>query len=136
MTPLARYLLLQIPGLIFIALVVTLLLHWEWLDARSAALLVALWVLKDLLLYPIYRPALGGRAAREPGPGALVGTMGRAVTPINGRGQVVIAGERWLARACDGKSIPSGTRVEVVASAGMELHVRRAEQEPGPGNMV
>ncbi len=130
MQPATKYLLLQVPGWILVALVVAILLHWQWIGARAAALVVVLWLAKDLVLYPLYRPALTSQPPAT-GAAALVGARGRSLTAVNGQGQVEVAGERWLARACEGGPIGAGTPVEVVTFSELELHVRSVEPDSG-----
>lgn len=122
-----RYTLLQIPGWALVGLALTLLLHWEWLDRTAAAIVLGLWLLKDVLLYPLYRPALAVGDATAPGVAALRGYRGWCRTHVNGHGLVEIHGERWLARAVDGRGIPPDSCIEVVDHEGMTLLVRQAD---------
>lgn len=129
MQPATHYTLLQIPGWILVGFVVALLLHWAWIDAAAALVIVGLWLFKDLLLYPLYRPALVAGDEALAGASALMGRTGWCRTEVNGRGLVEIHGERWLARSLDGTVIGVGNRVEVVDREGMTLRVRCV---PGP----
>lgn len=130
MSPLVRYSLLQIPGFVLVCLVVALLYHHNWLEGRGALLVVGLWVLKDILLYPIYGPALDNELPAS-GPGHLIGRRGTSRTAINGRGLVEIGGERWIACSDDGAEIVAGTPVEVAGAEGMLLRVRAVSGPPG-----
>ncbi len=124
MLPLTRYTLLQIPGWVLVGLVVTLLLYWQWIDRTAALVVLGLWLLKDVLLFPLYRPALASSDAAATGAKALRGHAGWCRTEVNGRGLVEIHGERWLARSADGTLIAGGVRVEVTDHEGMTLIVR------------
>ena len=125
--PLTRYALLQILSWSVVLLVV-LLLRWGWINTTAAGVVIVLWLAKDVLLYPLYLPALAAESAVSPGVEAMVGRVGHCRTEVNGRGMVEVQGERWLARSADGTRIAPGLRVEVVGHDGMILRVRVADQ--------
>ena len=121
MTPLIRYTLLQLPGLLLLGT-----LGWwgwsqGWLSAGTATIVFALWLTKDVLLYPLYRPALERTAPC--GGEALVGLDVDAVSALQPEGWVRVRGERWRAKTADGSHHPAGTRVRVVAADGLVLSV-------------
>jgi len=60
----------------------------------------------------------------------MVGTKGKARSPLNPEGQVMIKGERWGAKSIDGE-VAIGEMVMVVGQDGLQLIVRRA----GTGNL-
>jgi len=124
---LTRYALLQILSWSVVLLVV-LLLRWGWINTTAAGVVIVLWLAKDVLLYPLYLPALAAESAVSPGVEAMVGRVGHCRTEVNGRGMVEVQGERWLARSADGTRIAPGLRVEVVGHDGMILRVRVADQ--------
>lgn len=119
--PLLWYGLIQIPGYLFLGILLYMAWSSNLLEAKTAGVLMGLWVFKDILLYPLYRPALQG--STPTGAQALVGAEARACTDIQSRGQVVIRGERWQASSGDGSLIPAGTRVRVVSASGLTLSV-------------
>lgn len=126
--PLTRYALLQILSWALVLLVVLLLLRWGWINTTAAAVVIVLWLVKDVLLYPLYLPALAAESAVSPGVEAMVGRAGHCRTEVNGRGMIEVQGERWLARSADGTRIAPGLRVEVVGHDGMILQVRVVDQ--------
>src|SRR5690606_37547747 len=68
----------------------------------------------------------------ETGAEALIGARGRVLEWADGRGQVLVLGERWQARS-DAPLAP-GQQIEVVARDGYRLEVRpRAVPEPANG---
>ncbi|MEA5446696.1 NfeD family protein [Gammaproteobacteria bacterium AB-CW1] len=111
MGTIGKYTLLQIPGLILFGIIVYLLYQWDWISDRLAMLLLLLWVIKDVLLYPLYRPALEG--GHDPGAVGMVGLTGVVRTDLDPVGLVEVAGERWRARSVDGQTITAGERIEV-----------------------
>ncbi len=71
--PLTRYALLRILSWALVVLVVLLLLRWGWINATAAGVVIVLWLAKDVLLYPLYLPAVAAESAVSPGVGAMVG---------------------------------------------------------------
>nr|WP_296751377.1 NfeD family protein [Thioalkalivibrio sp.] len=128
MKPFTRYALLQIFGWAMVLLVVLVLLRWGWINTTAAGVVIVLWLAKDVLLYPLYRPALAVESAVAPGVEAMVGRSGNCRTEVNGRGMIEVQGERWLARSADGTRIAPGLRVQVVGHDGLILQVRVVEQ--------
>jgi membrane protein implicated in regulation of membrane protease activity len=125
MGPLVRYSLLQIPGLVLVGA----LLWWGWslgwLGPGTGFVLFLVWLVKDILLYPFYRPALERNVPH--GSGALVGRVGVVSVPLEPVGRVRVASESWRARSESGEILPSGTVVRVTAARGLTLLVRCEE---------
>lgn len=122
MNTLLKYMALQIPGWILVGV----LLVWLWpktgWNAWIAAAGYAVYVLKDFLLYPFFRPAYEGDAPT--GGAELIGTSGVAEQDLDPDGYVAVAGERWKAEVVPGEGrIPRGTPVRVESAAGLTLRV-------------
>ncbi len=118
-----KYLLLQIPGWLATATVLTVLWRWQLLTHWLALLVFFAWVTKDLILYRFVRHAYEGGA--KLGSAALVGASGVAQGELNPRGYVRIRGELWRAVATPtDRVIGSGTEVEVVNTERMTVFVR------------
>jgi membrane protein implicated in regulation of membrane protease activity len=118
---LARYTLFQIPGWILLGGALALAMRWWELPLAWAAGLFALWVLKDVVLYPLVRRAYEPDGAHPHGP---VAEAGVAEAAIDGEGWVRIGPERWRARLARGAApIEAGTSVRVVAVRGLVLDV-------------
>jgi len=126
MSTLIRYCLFQIPGAMLIGILVYLGWQWGWMNGYVALTVMAVWLIKDALLYPLYRPALEGGAAT--GARALIGATGRARTDLTPRGLVEVDGERWQARAAKGQTIHAGQRIRVYAASGMVLRVEALQE--------
>lgn len=69
------------------------------------------------------------RATVTGGMQALVGTRGRAVTPLAPRGTVQVRGERWGAEAVQG-TVNAGEEVTVVGSDGLRLRIVKIQEPP------
>jgi membrane protein implicated in regulation of membrane protease activity len=118
-----RYVLFQIPGWTIVAIILAGLWHWEILPPWAAALVFVAWVVKDILLYPVFRTAYD--AEEKSGLQVLVGARGVAEGDLKPDGFVRVRGELWRAVANpNNKTISSGTRVEIVSAEGMKLRVR------------
>jgi membrane protein implicated in regulation of membrane protease activity len=121
-SPKIKYLLFQIPGWIITAIVLLMLLHWEFIPKWLAVLCFVAWLLKDLLLYPFlrraYEPGVTGSAR-------LVGSRGVAEGDLAPTGYIRVRGELWRAVVSPADNvIRSGTEVEVVSADRMEVFVR------------
>jgi len=121
----ARYALIQLPELALVAIPLYLMVAVGWLPARWAWIAAAAWVVKDVLLYPLYRHAL--RDAPPHGVAALVGREAEVVEALAPLGQVRLQGERWRARSSDGTPLRPGQRVVVTGYRGLTLEVRAAD---------
>ena len=122
MRTVVRYYLFQLPGWIFAALI----LAWLWssgvLAEWVALLFLALYVLKDVVFYPLLRSAY----ERDVTSGAqeLVGSQGLARDRLDPAGYVSIRGELWRAEISPGtRPIQAGSRIRVVNGDRMTLVV-------------
>jgi membrane protein implicated in regulation of membrane protease activity len=120
-----RYLVLQLPTWLVIALLGWLVVSRDLLPAWVAIGGGVLWAGKDLALYPVYRRALSGEARA---PRRLLGQHGTAVEGVQPEGYVRVAGELWRARvAFPEDSIPAGAEVRVMGVEGLTLRVARSD---------
>jgi membrane protein implicated in regulation of membrane protease activity len=128
-SPKIKYLLFQIPGWIITAIVLMILLHWEFIPKWLAVLCFVASLLKDLLLYPFlrraYEPGVTGSAR-------LVGSRGVAEGDLAPTGYIRVRGELWRAVVSPADNvIRSGTEVEVVSADRMEVFVRAVGARTG-----
>jgi membrane protein implicated in regulation of membrane protease activity len=127
-SPQIKYLLFQIPGWIISAIVLMVLLHWEFITKWLAVLGFVGWLLKDLLLYPFLRRAY------EPdvtGSARLVGSKGIAEGDLTPTGYIRVRGELWRAVVSPADQVVrSGTEVEIVRAERMEVFVRAVDIGP------
>ena len=82
-----------------------------------------------IVLFFLFVVGAAIRAHRRPvatGTEGMTGERGQTLGPLEPRGQVLIEGERWRARAVEGQ-IAEGELVEVVGQEGFTLVVRRCE---------
>jgi membrane-bound ClpP family serine protease len=124
----ARYLAFEAPSWLALAAVLWLLVRvWE-LSTSTAALVLALWVLKDLALFPVLRVAYepsGGSGGAE----NLLGALGTVSAELAPEGWVRIGAERWRARAArEHAPLAVGAAVRVTAVEGLLLRVEPARE--------
>lgn len=124
--PLTKYLLLQLPGWLVAAVVLSLLKRWVDLPLWAAVALFLLWVIKDLILFPLLRPAYesDGKGGVE----RLIGAQGIAEERLAPSGYIRVGGELWRAEALRAdRPIPPGSRVRVQAVRGLTLLIQPEE---------
>jgi membrane protein implicated in regulation of membrane protease activity len=123
-----RYLLWQVPGWVIAGGIVFVVIAVSAVPVWVGVVALALVVVKDLALYPamrvVFKPAHDSR---------LVGETGEAVEDLSPTGYISVAGELWKATVRDGRTVPSGVRVHVVATQGMTLLVESADTTASGG---
>jgi membrane protein implicated in regulation of membrane protease activity len=124
-----KYLLLEVPGWILGGLVALALHRWLDLSATLVGTLLAIWIAKDLVLYPWLKDALAGDAVPEAE--KLVGATGLVETPLDPVGIVRLGAELWRAEASPReRPISSGRRIRVSAVRGLTLVVVETAESP------
>jgi membrane protein implicated in regulation of membrane protease activity len=122
MTTFMKYILLQIPGWVLMALFLIGLLNWIALPLWAAGVLFVVWVVKDFILYPFVRTAYESNI--KTGSEQLIGAQGIAHERLAPHGYIQVHGELWQAMAePKDKPIASGTLVCVRAAQGLTLIV-------------
>ncbi len=123
MTPLVKYVVLQLPGYGLTGLIVFALWRWVGIPAWAAWGICGLVVVKDVLLYPMVR-----RSFVEPphaGAEALIGARGVAVDSLEPTGRVQLGAELWQAKAAaDEAPIRAGAAVRVREVRGLTVFVQ------------
>jgi membrane protein implicated in regulation of membrane protease activity len=122
-----KYTLLQIPGLALLVLILWLAKRWIELPSWLLWVLPALWVAKDIVLFPMVWRAYDSRARGADA--ALVGVLGVAREPLAPAGYVRVRGELWKGRVPEGKPfVHRGETVRIRAVDGLTLVVEREDQ--------
>ena len=128
----ARYALFQIPGMFFAGIVLAVLVAWGHITTPLAWGLFGLWVLKDVLMFPVTKIAYE-TPHRPHGPEALLGEEAVAQDGIAAEGSgetgwVLVRGELWRAYARSGaRPVTKGDRVRIVEASGHVLVVAGPE---------
>ena len=119
-----RYVLFQAPGWVLAVIAVMMLRQWTDVSLWAATALVAVWVVKDFLLFPFLRSAY--EQDTRMGAERLIGERGVAVERLESVGYIRVHGELWRAEQLPpGEPIPEGARVTVHAARGFTLLVQR-----------
>ena len=119
-----RYSLYQLPELALGAIVLLVLLRLDLLSPAGGWVLLGVWILKEIALFPLVRRAY------EPGdPSGTASMIGRAaiVTErLDREGTVRVGPELWWACLPPGaEPAEKGAEVTVRAVEGLTLHVER-----------
>lgn len=121
-----KYALLQIPELALLFVFLLLLRDWAELPPWVFWMVLALWLVKDALLYPVYRRALAGSVPTD----VVIGALGIALEPIAPTGYIRVRGEYWKARLREGTPpVGEGKKVRVEKMEGLTLEVVGEESE-------
>jgi membrane-bound ClpP family serine protease len=127
----ARYLAFEAPSWLALAAVLWLLVRVFELSPAIAMLVLALWIVKDLALFPVLRVAYeptGGSGGAE----NLVGALGSVSAELAPEGWVRIGAERWRARVAQRHApVSVGAAVRVTAVEGLLLRVEPAASGRG-----
>lgn len=125
---LAKYVLFQLPELAVVCVLAIGARSWVGLPDWAAAAIIAVWVAKDVVMFPFvrdaYRPDIGG-AGR-----GLVGARGTAQEALRPSGYVRVSAELWRAELEPGAPpVQPGGRVRVTGVRGLTLVVKPEESE-------
>jgi membrane-bound ClpP family serine protease len=119
---LTRYVLFQIPDLILLGLGLAAAVRWWELSVAAAYFLFGLWIVKDIVMFPILRVAYetGGTSVAD----RLDGALGVVTQSLDPTGYVNVASELWSAEApAESAAIPVGATVRIVEIRGLTLLV-------------
>jgi len=120
---LIRYTLLQLPGTLLLLLVVLGIRRWWDFPVWAAVVAVAMWVAKDVLLYPfIWRAYDWDRMSDN---FTMLQRVGTVVERLDPSGYVRVRGELWKATVeDDAAALEPGREVTVIRVDGLRLIVR------------
>jgi membrane protein implicated in regulation of membrane protease activity len=118
----ARYTLFQIPDLILLSLGLAAAVRWWDLPVFAAYGLVAAWIAKDVVMYPILRIAYESDGLS--GVERIHGALGVVAQPLAPAGYVKLGSELWKAELVRGSETASvGSAIRVVEVRGLTLVV-------------
>ncbi len=119
---LSRYALFQLPELVLVGMALLILVGLNVLTADVGWLLLALWLLKEIVLFPFVRRAY--ESSDPSGAAPLLGATGTVINRLDLAGTVRIGPELWTARLEAGSDpVEVGTTVCVKSVEGLTLHV-------------
>ena len=123
-----KYILFQLPELSVVCVLAIGARSWVGLPDWAAAGIIALWVIKDVVMFPFvriaYQPGSEGGATR------MVGARGTAQDALQPSGYVRISAELWRAELQPGSApVEPGDRVRVLSVHGLTLVVEPDDRE-------
>lgn len=122
--PMARYALFQIPELTIGGVALAVLVSENVLTPRWGWILFALWLVKEVGLYPFMRKAY--EPSDPSATSKMVGRFAVVVNRLDLRGTVRLGPELWGARLSSGSDpVETGDEVCVKAVEGLTLHVEK-----------
>lgn len=125
---LARYWLVQLPGVALLGLVLYVLDRLFSIPTSIIAVVLAIWVAKDAALYPLLWRSYD---AGYPSAHSMDGAHGVAAARIDPTGHARVRGELWRAELASGaEPIDAGEPLTVEATRDFTLLVRGTR--PGP----
>jgi membrane protein implicated in regulation of membrane protease activity len=125
----AKYILFQLPELAVVCALAIGARSWVGLPDWAAAGIVAVWVVKDVVMFPFVRIAY--QPGSREGGASLVGARGTAQDTLRPSGYVRISAELWRAELPRGAPpVEPGDRIRVLGVRGLTLVVEPDESEP------
>jgi membrane protein implicated in regulation of membrane protease activity len=125
-----RYALFQIPDLAILILILVLVRRWIDLPSWLTWGFITFWMLKDIILFPLFWRAYDRSPANDPF--SAVGARGTAENRLSPSGFIRVKNELWRAEVIgEGQGVNEGETVRVEAVRGLTLLVRPEKQE-GP----
>lgn len=126
-----RYILFQIPSYALLILILILIRRWVNLHTWYLWAIVALWLVKDVILFPFVWRAYDRDRLRELQ--SLVGTEGIVEERLAPSGYIRVHGELWQAeRSGNGLPVEKGEIVKIQKIEGLKLLVECQKEGKGP----
>jgi membrane protein implicated in regulation of membrane protease activity len=124
-----KYILFQLPELSVVCVLAIGARGWVGLPDWAAAGIIAVWVIKDVVMFPFvriaYQPGSQGGATR------MVGARGTAQDALQPSGYVRLSAELWRAELQPGSPpVKPGDRVRVIEVRGLTLVVEPDASDP------
>ena len=114
------YLIANSPEWLLLAIAIWVAVRDFGVSWPMAASVLTVWVVKDLLLYPVMRRYYRATPPQQ----RMMGARGVALNPLAPRGFVRVRGEIWQAQLSDGTApVAEGTAIRVRDIRGMLLFV-------------
>ena len=127
---LVRYVLLQLPALALLILMLAFVQRWVSLPAWFIWALIALWIAKDVILFPLTWRAYD--QSRKGAANSMIGLRGITEDRLAPSGYVRVHGELWQAEVVQNSPpIEKGESVRVHGNRGLTLLVQGDNKESG-----
>jgi membrane protein implicated in regulation of membrane protease activity len=116
-----KYLLIQAPQWLTLALFLWFLIDRTALPMWATVAFFLFWVIKDLVVFPWVRRAYSNEA--KTGTERLIGALALVEQRLDPEGYVKLNGELWKVRARFDQEVPEGTVIRVCGANGLTLIV-------------
>jgi len=127
-----RYVLLQLPALALLILMLILVQRWVSLPAWFIWALIALWIAKDVILFPLTWRAYD--QSRKGAANSMIGLRGITEDRLAPSGYVRVHGELWQSEVVENSPpIEKGESVRIHGNRGLTLIVQRDNKENNRG---
>jgi membrane protein implicated in regulation of membrane protease activity len=120
-----RYALFQIPDTALLIMILIALKHWLDLPAWIMWGLIAVWVAKDILMFPFVWRAYDSTAMS--GPQSMMGRCGVAEEQLAPTGYIRVGDELWRVEVIGGRVIEKGETVGIRGIRGLILLVEHED---------
>jgi membrane protein implicated in regulation of membrane protease activity len=121
-----RYALFQIPDTAALIMILIALEHWFDLPEWILWGVIAVWVAKDILMFPFIWRAYDSTASKSVH--AIIGSQGVAEERLAPTGYVRVRGELWKAEVINGVgAVEKGQSVRIRGNRGTTLFVERED---------
>ena len=118
-----KYTLLQLPALVFLALILHLIRLWVYMPAWLIWGMVGLWVIKDVVLFPFVWRSYD--QDRHTDANTMIGLHGIVKNRLAPSGYVEVHGELWQAEVTEGaRPAERGEAIRVRGIRGLTLIVQ------------
>ncbi len=124
-----KYTLYQVPDTALAFVVLWALVEWAGVPPWLAGGLACLWILKDILMFPVLWHSFAGTDSAHLH--SLVGAEGVVTETCDPHGYVQVRGETWKAEPAEpGRPIQKGTRIVVAGGRGLTLQITPRDRRP------
>jgi membrane protein implicated in regulation of membrane protease activity len=124
--PFFKFLVASTPGWLIAVVAVVMLSRWGEAPLWVLLVLLAVWILTDIAMFPRRRHYYVSELPTR----RIIGEHGIALSELAPRGLVRVHGERWQAEAADGAIIHEGGALRVREVDGLVLFVEPLEHPP------
>ena len=124
-----KYVLFQVPGLVIISLILSVIEHWINLPLWLSGGIIGLWIIKDVFMFYFVWSAY--TISQSADAKSLIGKEGIAEERLNPSGYIRVHGELWRAEVMGmGKNTPieKGETVLIEGIYGLTLLVQPVQE--------
>lgn len=127
---LMKYILFQLPELALLIVALLLLQFWNILSQITVWAIIAIWIVKDAILFPFVWRSFDFGQHQDANP--LIGQVGFTKEKLDPSGYISVRGELWKATISEEHPpIDKGKNVRILSCEGLTLVVEAITEQPG-----